>query len=158
MSQGQGEGPDDSKSERSEGDDGVGRGRSERSERSSSCGRTPRRQLPALRLRSGTGNGDLGPGMALRLRLGTGNGDLGPGMALRLCSGIGNGDLGPGMALRLRSGPGNGDLGPAAGLLVFRVVGPVVIDVVTGCVDRRPGPDIFILSGRLKDPRPGVLE
>ena len=60
--QGQGEGPDDSKSERSEDDAGVGRGRSERSERSSSCGRTPRRLQPALRLRSGTGNGAQGPG------------------------------------------------------------------------------------------------
>ena len=51
--------------------------------------------------------------------------------ALRLRSGTGNGNLGPGMALRLRSGTGNGNLGPAAGLLVFRVVCPVVIDVVT---------------------------
>ena len=53
--QGQGEGPDDSMSERSEDVAGVGRGRSERSERSSSCGWTPRRLRPALRLRSGTG-------------------------------------------------------------------------------------------------------
>ena len=63
--QGQGEGPDDSKSERSDDDAGVGRGRSERSERSSSCGRTPRRLRPALRLRSGAGKDAQGPGMAI---------------------------------------------------------------------------------------------
>ena len=63
--QGQGEGPDDSKSERSEDEDGVGRGRSERSERSSSCGWTPRRLRPALRLRKRPFDSAQGPEMAI---------------------------------------------------------------------------------------------